>query len=65
MGTTGMDEDYDQTKGFSADQASRMGIIPRAFAEIFDQAETKKREAGVGAQWECKLSFLELYNEVC
>jgi hypothetical protein len=64
MGTTGIEVDY--TSGSNAEQnaADRIGMIPRAMSEIFSRAEAKKRESGAGATWECRLSFLELYNEV-
>jgi hypothetical protein len=39
-------------------------MIPRAMSEIFKRAEAKRRESGSGASWDCRLSFLELYNEV-
>lgn len=39
-------------------------MIPRAMSEIFKRAEAKRKESGAGSSWECRLSFLELYNEV-
>jgi kinesin family protein 4/21/27 len=58
MGTTGEDVDYHGTE-FTA----RTGLIPRTVKAIFDQAEAMRVASGLGASWECRLSFLELYNE--
>jgi hypothetical protein len=69
MGTTGIDDDYRSFHSGSSNASSvaegqdRTGLIPRAVGEIFKRAEEKKRESGLGAGWECRLSFLELYNE--
>jgi kinesin family protein 4/21/27 len=58
MGTTGEDVDYSGT-----DFTARTGLIPRTVKAIFDQAEATRAASGLGASWECRLSFLELYNE--
>lgn len=58
MGTTGTDTDY-------TIDSSRTGIIPRAVKDMFGQLEQEQRQAGASMTWECKVSFLELYNEVC
>lgn len=58
MGTTGSDTDY------TNDNDPSTGIIPRAVKDMFLQLE-QERKAGMGNMtWECKVSFLELYNEV-
>jgi hypothetical protein len=57
MGTSGSDTDY------TVDSSST-GIIPRAVKDMFAQLEQEERLAGSSMQWECKVSFLELYNEV-
>lgn len=58
MGTTGEDYDYSGTE-FSP----RTGLIPRTVQAIFQRAEEIRVTSGRGASWECRLSFLELYNE--
>lgn len=58
MGTTGDDVDYAGTEF-----TSRTGLIPRTFHTIFERAEQLRQSSGPGATWECRLSFLELYNE--
>jgi hypothetical protein len=58
MGTTGEDSDYNGT-----DFNSRTGLIPRTVQTIFEKAEEIRLASGAGASWECRLSFLELYNE--
>ena len=58
MGTTGEDADYNGTE-FNA----RTGLIPRTVQTIFEKAEHMRIASGPGASWECRLSFLELYNE--
>lgn len=58
MGTTGEDSDYTGTE-FN----NRTGLIPRTVQTIFEKAEEVRKSAGPGASWECRLSFLELYNE--
>ncbi|KAJ9096863.1 hypothetical protein QFC20_006331 [Naganishia adeliensis] len=56
MGTTGSDTDY-------TIDSSRTGIIPRAVKDMFGQLEQEQRQAGGNMSFECKVSFLELYNE--
>lgn len=63
MGTSGVDDDYQPGSHARGDGSDRLGMIPRAVNEIFREAEIKKRESGFGSTWECRLSFLELYNE--
>ena len=58
MGTTGEDTDYSGTR-FN----DRTGLIPRTVQTIFDRVEQIRLESGPSATWECRLSFLELYNE--
>jgi len=58
MGTTGDDLDYAGTEF-----TPRTGLIPRTVHAIFDRAEEIRQSSGPGATWECKISFLELYNE--
>jgi len=58
MGTTGEDADYTGT-----DFNARTGLIPRTVSHIFQRAEDLRAASGPGASWECRLSFLELYNE--
>lgn len=58
MGTTGEDSDYSGT-----DFSPRTGLIPRTVQTIFERAEQLRIASGPGASWECRLSFLELYNE--
>lgn len=58
MGTTGDDVDYSGT-----DFTARTGLIPRTVRTIFERAEELRQSSGSGATWECRLSFLELYNE--
>ena len=58
MGTTGDAVDYN-----GADFTPRTGLIPRTVKAIFDQAEALRMASGPGATWDCRLSFLELYNE--
>lgn len=58
MGTTGEDIDYSGT-AFTP----RTGLIPRTVRAIFDRAEEIRLASGPGSSWECRLSFLELYNE--
>ncbi|WRT66280.1 uncharacterized protein IL334_003233 [Kwoniella shivajii] len=58
MGTTGEDIDYS-----GAEFTPRTGLIPRTVHTIFDRAEEIRLQSGPGASWECRLSFLELYNE--
>ena len=58
MGTTGEDADYNGT-----DFNIRTGLIPRTVSHIFQRAEELRIASGAGASWECRLSFLELYNE--
>jgi len=58
MGTTGDDVDYAGT-----DFTPRTGLIPRTVHAIFERAEEIRQSSGPGATWECKISFLELYNE--
>ncbi|KAK4689080.1 hypothetical protein P7C73_g1042, partial [Tremellales sp. Uapishka_1] len=60
MGTTGDDADYSTTE---VDANPRTGLIPLTVQAIFEKAEAARRASGPGATWECKLSFLELYNE--
>ena len=64
MGTTGIEDDYISELNAEQNVADRIGMIPRAMSEIFSRAEAKKNASGAGATWECRLSFLELYNEV-
>ncbi|WVR07124.1 hypothetical protein IAU60_004165 [Kwoniella sp. DSM 27419] len=58
MGTTGDDIDYSGTRF-----TPRTGLIPRTVQTIFERAEAVRLQSGPGASWECRLSFLELYNE--
>ncbi|WWD17351.1 hypothetical protein CI109_101792 [Kwoniella shandongensis] len=58
MGTTGEDVDYHGT-----DFTPRTGLIPRTVQAIFERAEEIRQQSGTGSSWECRLSFLELYNE--
>jgi hypothetical protein len=58
MGTTGEDSDYN-----GVDFNARTGLIPRTVQTIFEKAEATRLAAGPGSSWECRLSFLELYNE--
>ena len=58
MGTTGDDSDYSDIE-----PNSRTGLIPRTVRTIFERAEELRLASGAGASWECRLSFLELYNE--
>jgi kinesin family protein 4/21/27 len=58
MGTTGDDVDYAGT-----DFTPRTGLIPRTVHAIFEKAEEIRQFSGPGATWECRISFLELYNE--
>lgn len=60
MGTTGEDTDYSDS---GIDFGPRTGLIPRTVATIFERAEQARLSSGKGASWECRLSFLELYNE--
>lgn len=46
------------------DAWERIGIIPRAVTDIFEKAEEMRRASGRDTKWECRCSFLELYNEV-
>lgn len=64
MGTTGLESDYANIGGSAEDgYADRIGIIPRAVGDIFARVEEEARHAGPSASWECRLTFLELYNE--
>lgn len=58
MGTTGDDVDYAGT-----DFTPRTGLIPKTVHAIFERAEEIRQSSGPGATWECRISFLELYNE--
>ena len=58
MGTTGDDLD-DSSVCFNP----RTGLIPRTVQSILDKAEEVRLSSGIGASWECRISFLELYNE--
>nr|XP_019046236.1 hypothetical protein I302_04976 [Kwoniella bestiolae CBS 10118]OCF25166.1 hypothetical protein I302_04976 [Kwoniella bestiolae CBS 10118] len=58
MGTTGEEVDYSGTEF-----TPRTGLIPRTVHTIFEKAEETRQQSGPGASWECRLSFLELYNE--
>ena len=58
MGTTGESVDYAGTT-FTA----RTGLIPRTVQAIFESAEAIRQSSGPSASWDCRLSFLELYNE--
>lgn len=58
MGTTGEDEDY-----LDLSEHSRAGLIPRTVEQVFRRAEEIRQQSGPGATWECRVSFLELYNE--
>lgn len=58
MGTTGDESDYAGTT-----LTSRTAVIPRAVQAILDGAETARISSGPGSSWECRVSFLELYNE--
>lgn len=57
MGTTGADLDH-------AHDDPTTGLIPRAVKDMFLQLEQEKKQAAGNMTWECKVSFLELYNEV-
>lgn len=58
MGTTGEDADY-----LDVSDTSRAGLIPRTVETVFRRAEEIRLNSGQGASWECRVSFLELYNE--
>lgn len=58
MGTTGDEPDYS-----SIEFNPRTGLIPRTVQSIFERAEDIRNSSGLGASWECRISFLELYNE--
>lgn len=58
MGTTGEDDDY-----MDISDTSRAGLIPRTVETVFRRAEEIRLNSGPGASWECRVSFLELYNE--
>ena len=58
MGTTGEDSDYS-----GVDLNARTGLIPRTVQSIFERVEDIRLTSGAGANWECRISFLELYNE--
>ena len=58
MGTSGEDTDYSGTEF-----TPRTGLIPRTVHTILERAEEFRKASGPGASWECRLSFLELYNE--
>lgn len=58
MGTTGEDDDY-----LDFSENSRAGLIPRTVENVFRRAEEIRLASGPGASWECRVSFLELYNE--
>ena len=58
MGTTGDDSDYS-----SVGSNPRTGLIPRTVQSILERAEDTRLTSGAGASWECRISFLELYNE--
>lgn len=58
MGTTGDEEDYRDLS-----EHSRAGLIPRTVEQVFRRAEEIRLQSGPGASWECRVSFLELYNE--
>lgn len=58
MGTTGDEEDY-----LDLSDHSRAGLIPRTVEQVFRRAEEVRLQSGPGASWECRVSFLELYNE--
>lgn len=58
MGTTGEDSDY-----MDISDHSRVGLIPRTVDSVFRRAEEIRQASGAGASWECRVSFLELYNE--
>ncbi|GMK55328.1 hypothetical protein CspeluHIS016_0203840 [Cutaneotrichosporon spelunceum] len=58
MGTTGEDADY-----MDIEEASRAGLIPRTVETVFRRADEIRLASGPGASWECRVSFLELYNE--
>lgn len=60
MGTTGLDDDYALP---DSDVADRIGIIPRAAHDLFGKVDRVRSENGRDAEWECRLTFLELYNE--
>ncbi|KAJ9101824.1 hypothetical protein QFC21_003163 [Naganishia friedmannii] len=57
MGTTGSNIDY------SAGGDMHTGIIPRAVKDMFERLEQDRMLAAGSLSWECKISFLELYNE--
>lgn len=58
MGTTGDDADY-----LDISDTSRAGLIPRTVETLFRRAEEIRLGSGPNASWECRVSFLELYNE--
>ena len=58
MGTTGADMDY------TNDDDPTTGLIPRAVKDMFLQLEQENKQAAGSMAWECRVSFLELYNEV-
>lgn len=58
MGTTGDEQDY-----LDLSETSRAGLIPRTVETVFRRAEEIRMASGPGASWECRVSFLELYNE--
>jgi kinesin family protein 4/21/27 len=58
MGTTGDDIDYS-----GAEFTARTGLIPRTVQTLFERVEETRLASGPGSSWECRLSFLELYNE--
>ncbi|KAL1411298.1 hypothetical protein Q8F55_002249 [Vanrija albida] len=58
MGTTGDDADY-----LDITDTSRAGLIPRTVETLFRRAEEIRLGSGPNASWECRVSFLELYNE--
>lgn len=55
---TGIDLDADPN-----DSSNGMGIIPRAVAAIFSEAQKLKQERLGAWQFSLKGSFIELYNE--
>lgn len=63
MGTTGDEADYAGTDYAGTDFTPRTGLIPRTVHSIFERAEEVRQASGPSATWECRLSFLELYNE--
>jgi len=58
MGTTG-----DESDCSGVNFNPRTGLIPRTVQSILERAEAIRRTSGAGASWECRISFLELYNE--